>query len=99
MVRSSLPRHTFAVLAIVLGAGLMAAIAPTIADTRTADEYVDRLTEAAETPTLGWASCSDGFLCATAEVPLDYNRPHDEQIELAVIKLPAPDPSRRIGTL
>ena len=33
------------------------------------------LVEAADTPTLGWADCNDGFLCATAEVPLDYNRP------------------------
>ena len=64
-----------------------------------ADPYVDQLAEAADTPTLGWADCDDGFLCATAEVPLDYNRPRDEQIELAVIKLPATDPHSRIGTL
>ena len=38
-------------------------------------------------PTLSWADCSDGFLCATAVVPLNYNRPSDEQIDLAVIYL------------
>ena len=85
-------------LVIVLGAGSLAC-PPAIADTGAADPYVDQLAEAAETPTLGWADCGDGFLCATAEVPLDYNRPRDEQIELAVIKLPATDPQNRIGTL
>ena len=70
-----------------------------MADAGAADPYIDQLAEAAETPTLGWADCGDGFLCATAEVPLDYNRPRDEQIELAVIKLPATDPQNRIGTL
>ena len=70
-----------------------------IADTALADPYIDRLAEAADTPTLSWADCGDGFLCATAVVPLNYNRPSDEQIDLAVIKLPATDPGRRIGTL
>jgi len=36
-----------------------------------------------------WVNCGDGFLCATAQVPLDYNRPRDEQIGPAVIKLSA----------
>ena len=52
----------------------------------TADGYVDGLSEAADTPVLNWADCGDGFLCATAQVPLDYNRPRDESIDLAVIK-------------
>ena len=93
-----LRRLAFVALVIVLGAGSVAC-PPAIADTGAADPLVDQLAEAAETPTLGWADCDDGFLCATAEVPLDYNRPRDEQIELAVIKLPATDPQNRIGTL
>ena len=48
---------------------------------------------------MSWAICDDGFLGATAKVLLDYNRPYDEQIDLAVIKLPAADPSSRLGTL
>ena len=92
-------RHlAFVAWVIVLGAGLLAC-PPAIADTGAADPYVDQLAAAADTPTLGWADCDDGFLCATAEVPLNYNRPGDEQIELAVIKLPATDPQNRSGTL
>ena len=62
----------------------MGAISPADAHTDTADAYVDPLAEAADTPILNWVSCDDGFLCATAKVPLDYNRPRDEQIDLAV---------------
>jgi pimeloyl-ACP methyl ester carboxylesterase len=72
---------------------------PAVANADAADSYIDQLAEAAVTPELSWADCGDGFRCATAQVPLDYNRPSDEQIGLAVIKLPASDPSKRIGTL
>ena len=85
-------RLAFVALVIVLGAGSLGASSPAIADTGAADPYIDQLAEAADTPTLSWADCGDGFLCATAEVPLNYNRPDDEQIDLAVIKLPATDP-------
>ncbi len=50
-------------------------------------------------PTLEWVDCGDGFECATAEVPLDHDRPRRETIELAVIRRPAPDPAQRLGTL
>jgi pimeloyl-ACP methyl ester carboxylesterase len=50
-------------------------------------------------PRLSWAGCEDGFQCATAPVPLDYDRPSGPKIDLALIKLPATDPARRIGTL
>ncbi|AKK30242.1 hydrolase [Mycobacterium sp. EPa45] len=64
-----------------------------------ADSFVDPLAEAADTPALDWTPCDGGFLCATATVPMDYNAPHGEQVSLAVIKLPARDPGKRIGTL
>ncbi|WP_328607927.1 alpha/beta hydrolase [Amycolatopsis sp. NBC_00345] len=51
------------------------------------------------TPKLGWSDCADGFLCATAAVPLDYDQTSGPKIDLALIKLPATDPARRIGTL
>ena len=50
-----------------------------VADSASADPYIDRLAEAADTPALNWADCGDGFLCATAVVPLNYNTPSDEQ--------------------
>ena len=48
---------------------------------------------------LEWQPCREGALCATLEVPLDYRRPGGTAIELAVLKVPAADPERRIGSL
>jgi pimeloyl-ACP methyl ester carboxylesterase len=50
-------------------------------------------------PQLAWTDCGDGFECATARVPLDYDRPHGETIELPLIRKPASDPAHRIGHL
>ena len=50
--------------------------------------------------TLAWEECGDvGALCATAQVPRDYDRPRGETLDLFVAKLPATDPDRRIGSL
>jgi pimeloyl-ACP methyl ester carboxylesterase len=50
-------------------------------------------------PALDWTDCGDGFQCATARVPLDYDRPRGAKIELALIRKPAGDPARRIGSI
>ncbi len=50
-------------------------------------------------PTLDWTACRDGFQCAKAVVPLDYDRPLGATITLALIRLPAADPAQRIGSL
>ena len=79
-MRSSRSHSSFAVLlAIIVFAGAVSGTSPVIADIASADPYIDHLAEAADTPTLNWADCGDGFLCATAVVPLNYNRPSDEQ--------------------
>lgn len=49
-------------------------------------------------PVLEWSDCGGGYECATARVPLDYDRPAGRTIELALLRLPAPDPTLRIGT-
>lgn len=85
--------------AIVIGVGSLGAAPPALADTVSVDSFIDQLAEGASTPTVDWADCGDGFFCATAQVPLDYNRPGGVQIDLAVIKLPAANPDSRIGTL
>ncbi len=54
---------------------------------------------AAASAALPWQDCDDGFECATAKVPLDYDHPHGRQIELALIRLPATDRAHRIGSL
>jgi pimeloyl-ACP methyl ester carboxylesterase len=50
--------------------------------------------------TVAWRPCFEAPLqCATAHVPLDYQRPGGEQIAIALARLPAADPQRRIGSL
>jgi pimeloyl-ACP methyl ester carboxylesterase len=50
-------------------------------------------------PRLHWAPCGDGLECTTARVPLDYDRPDGAAITLALIRLPASGPGRRIGSI
>ncbi|MEV0251254.1 alpha/beta hydrolase [Nocardia sp. NPDC050712] len=87
-----------AVSAVVLAVGVLGLPVPAHADDG-ADAYVDPLASAAYTPVLAWSECQDGFECASARVPLDYNQPNGEQIDLAVLKLAATDPAQRLGTL
>ena len=46
-----------------------------------------------------WTECQQVFECARILVPLDYDEPDGETIELAVIKRPADDPASRVGSL
>jgi pimeloyl-ACP methyl ester carboxylesterase len=48
---------------------------------------------------LNWQPCDGGFQCAQLVVPFDYAKPDGPRFTLPVIKLPAVDPSRRIGAL
>lgn len=48
---------------------------------------------------IAWRGCGGGFDCATVTVPVDYLDPSSGTIDLAVVRRPAGDPSRRIGTL
>src|SRR4051812_13203837 len=49
---------------------------------------------------LTWTACAEGgWECSTVSVPLDYTKPTGSSIDLAVTRLPAGDPSRRIGVL
>ncbi|MBB5133728.1 pimeloyl-ACP methyl ester carboxylesterase [Thermocatellispora tengchongensis] len=47
----------------------------------------------------GTALDQAGARCARITVPLDYSRPAGRTITIAVSRLPASDPSRRIGTM
>lgn len=57
----------------------------------------------APVPVLDWQPCGEGleaFLCATATVPRDYDRPNGPTTTLALTKLPAAgNPAERTGTL
>ncbi len=54
-------------------------------------------------PKINWTPCYRDtgypFECGTLKVPLDYSRPGSPNVSLAVIRLPASDPARRIGSL
>ncbi|MCC5031778.1 alpha/beta hydrolase [Streptomyces sp. WAC 00631] len=56
---------------------------------------------ASSVPRLDWAPClhTPRYHCATARVPLDHRRPWGRTIELALIKRPAVEPHRRVGSL
>jgi pimeloyl-ACP methyl ester carboxylesterase len=46
-----------------------------------------------------WQDCGGGFQCVTLKVPVQYGVRNSPQLDLAVIRQPARDPSRRIGAL
>jgi pimeloyl-ACP methyl ester carboxylesterase len=46
-----------------------------------------------------WTPCAAGFECATVSVPLDHDEPRGEQISIALTRMRATDPARRIGSL
>ncbi len=47
---------------------------------------------------IDWEDCGDGFWCGTFEVPVDYDDPAGERLEIAVKRLPASGDDR-IGSL
>jgi pimeloyl-ACP methyl ester carboxylesterase len=46
-----------------------------------------------------WKKCGNRLECSVLRVPVDYARPDGEQVGIAVIRQPATEPSRRIGSL
>ncbi|AGZ40887.1 beta-lactamase [Actinoplanes friuliensis DSM 7358] len=46
-----------------------------------------------------WTPCAAGFDCASVSVPLDHDRPRGEQITIALTRMRATDPQRRLGSL
>jgi pimeloyl-ACP methyl ester carboxylesterase len=98
--RRRLRRVTLAALVAVLAATLF-----TVPSAGATSASSASGTGAAAVPRLHWGSCAaegpdlEAFQCATAVVPLDYDRPTGKQITLALARLPASDPSRKIGSL
>ncbi|MGW4523445.1 alpha/beta hydrolase [Amycolatopsis sp. NPDC004378] len=56
-------------------------------------------TNGAAVPALHWTACRGEFQCAAAPVPLSYREPAGPSITLSVIRRPAGDPGRRLGSL
>jgi pimeloyl-ACP methyl ester carboxylesterase len=48
---------------------------------------------------LDWEPCEAGFECAALEVPMDYEDPGGDTIDLALLRRPAGDPAAHVGSL
>ena len=91
--------------AIVLSAGLSLSLAsPVSADAAgapsTGSASAFRVADA-PVPRLAWRECrrAKRFECTKARVPLDYDDPGGATIRLALTRLPASEPARRIGSV
>lgn len=51
----------------------------------------------AQTP--GWEACGEGLECASVVVPVDWEEPDGDTIDLAVVRRPATDAEARVGSL
>jgi pimeloyl-ACP methyl ester carboxylesterase len=73
------------------------AVAAASAHTSSAQKAkVDRV----RAPKIGWYKAKAwSYYLATVRLPLDYDHPHGATVQVALAKIPAADPSRRIGTL
>src|SRR5688572_13534817 len=85
-------------------AALAAAVMPAVAPAQSSPPAAPAERQVgAPVPTLDWQSCGaqlERFLCATAQVPTDYDRPNGAKTRIALTKLPASgDPDQRLGTL
>jgi len=58
-----------------------------------------RRVDSVPTPRLRWYACDDGAECATVRLPLDYDQPKGATTEVAVARVKARDPKRRLGSL
>lgn len=58
-----------------------------------------RLAGRVPTPVLHWSTCRKTAQCATTRLPLNYADPRGAQVTLALLRIPAKDPSERLGTI
>ena len=89
--------------AIAAAAALVAGLAVTACAASSPDAALSASTTtaavAAQVPALKWTSCDDGFQCATARVPLDYQHPRGTPISIAVIRHLATGTGTPVGSL
>lgn len=84
-----------------LPAAAVSGDAPGATGTAGTASTTDTPQDAAGAPELTWGACdgADAFDCASVEVPSDHDRPRGAATTLAVTRLPATDPGRRIGSV
>jgi pimeloyl-ACP methyl ester carboxylesterase len=102
LAQSSNPRHRFRRVVLAALVAVLAATLFTVPAAGASARPPASGTGSAAVPKLHWGSCGEGFeafQCTTAVVPLDYDQPKGKQISLALARLPATDPSHKIGSL
>ena len=52
-----------------------------------------------ENQKLTWVKCGGPFLCTDVTVPVNYSNPGGERMQLALVKYPATDKKKRLGSL
>ena len=92
-----LRRLATAGLTALLLAGPLAA--PAAADGAHTSARERHRVDAVRTPKLQWYKCYVWAECATARVPLDYDRPHGRTTEVALLRVRAKDRKHKIGSL
>lgn len=96
--RSAASVGALAALAAALGTSApTATAAPAAAPAAT--DAADQVN--APIPTLNWGPCEDDRMvqCATARVPLDYDKPNGAKVTLDLAKISASGPGTKLGTL
>ena len=92
-------RRTIVIAVTAALAGALLTPGAAQAATRATAGHPESGTAVPAVPVLAWTGCGGGFQCATAKVPLDYDRQRGRVISIALIRLPAGDPAHRIGSL
>lgn len=102
MNRKPLRRITsFRLLLVIMAAVALEVVVAMHVEARSGTEPGHAMPVSSE-QSLTWTECADGaegWQCASLAVPLDYAQPDGPTIDLALTRLSASDPARRIGPL
>jgi len=99
-----MPLKTHRLLTAALAGIVLSAVAAApgsaapVASDRTSKVESKRV-DAVPTPKLGWYKCYQIAECATARLPLDYDKPKGATTEIAVLRIKAKDQKHKIGSL
>lgn len=58
-----------------------------------------RLADQVPTPVLRWTACHSTDQCASAQLPLNYHDPGGATTRVALLRVPAADPGKRLGSI
>jgi pimeloyl-ACP methyl ester carboxylesterase len=92
-------RHRIVPVVVTIVAALMASITIARGASAAPSPMTPHTPSSQHVGAVEWTACNVDFFCGRVTVPLDYDRPAGRQISIAVVKLPATDPARRIGSI